>query len=161
LRNDVDFQYLRSSFRCQAGEAGLNNGILLAADGLKASSQGKRIVFDGPSRTVIDGPFTETRGLVAGFWLWEVKDMDEAVAWVKRWPTPCQDRARSKSGRCKRWLICDENLTPEITEIHDRTVRRNSEPFGNGFSVCDLPHTRYISLILLARPRGIEPLFSP
>ena len=88
MRNDVDFQYLRSSFRCQAGEAGLNNGILLTADGLTASSQGKRIAFDGPGRTVIDGPFTETRELVAGFWLWEVKDMDEAVAWVKRCPNP-------------------------------------------------------------------------
>jgi hypothetical protein len=59
-----------------------NAGILLAADGLKPSSQGKRIAFDGPGRTVIDGPFAETRELVAGFWLWEVKDMDEAVAWV-------------------------------------------------------------------------------
>ena len=63
-------------------------GILLAADGLKPSSQGKRIAFDGPGRTVIDGPFAETRELVAGFWLWEVKDMDEAVAWVKRCPNP-------------------------------------------------------------------------
>lgn len=63
-------------------------GILLAADGLKPSSQGKRIAFDGPGRAVIDGPFAETRELVAGFWLWEVKDMDEAVAWVKRCPNP-------------------------------------------------------------------------
>ena len=63
-------------------------GILRAADGLKPSSQGKRIAFDGPGRTVIDGPFAETRELVAGFWLWEVKDMDEAVAWVKRCPNP-------------------------------------------------------------------------
>jgi len=63
-------------------------GIRLAADGLKPSSQGKRIAFDGLGRTVIDGPFTETKELVAGFWLWEVKDMDEAVAWVKRCPNP-------------------------------------------------------------------------
>ena len=63
-------------------------GILLAADGLKPSSQGKRIAFDGPGRTVIDGPFAATRELVAGFWLWEVKDMDEAVACVKRCPNP-------------------------------------------------------------------------
>src|SRR5215468_7395975 len=55
-------------------------GILRAADGLKPSSQGKRVAFDGPGRTVIDGPFAATRELVAGFWLWEVKDMDEAVA---------------------------------------------------------------------------------
>jgi hypothetical protein len=65
-----------------------NAGIMLAADGLKPSSHGKRIAFDGPGRTVIDGPFAETRELVAGFWLWEVKDMDEAVAWVKRCPNP-------------------------------------------------------------------------
>jgi hypothetical protein len=63
-------------------------GVMVMADGLKASSHGKRIAFDGPDRTVIDGPFAETRELVAGFWLWDVKDMDEAVAWVKRCPNP-------------------------------------------------------------------------
>ena len=63
-------------------------GILRDADGLKPSSQGKRIAFNGPGRMVIDGPFAETKELVAGFWLWEVKDMDEAVAWVKRCPNP-------------------------------------------------------------------------
>ena len=63
-------------------------GILRSADGLKPSSFGKRVAFDGPGRTVIDGPFAETRELVAGFWLWEVKDMDEAVAWVRRAPNP-------------------------------------------------------------------------
>jgi hypothetical protein len=63
-------------------------GILIIADGLKPSTQGKRIAFDGPGRTVIDGPFAETRELVAGFWIWEVKDMEEAVAWVKRCPNP-------------------------------------------------------------------------
>ena len=63
-------------------------GILRAGDGLKPSSQGKRIAFDGPARRVIDGPFAETKELVAGFWLWEIKDMEEAVAWVKRCPNP-------------------------------------------------------------------------
>jgi hypothetical protein len=63
-------------------------GILLVADGLKPSSCGKRIAFDGTNRTVINGPFAETRELVAGFWLWDVKDIDEAVAWVKRCPNP-------------------------------------------------------------------------
>jgi len=65
-------------------------GIMLAGDGLKPSSEGKRVAFDGPGRTVIDGPFAATRELVAGFWLWDVKDMDEAVAWVKRCPNPMQ-----------------------------------------------------------------------
>ena len=63
-------------------------GILRAADGLKPSSAGKRVAFNGPSRMVIDGPFAETKELVAGFWLWKVADMDEAVAWVKRCPNP-------------------------------------------------------------------------
>jgi hypothetical protein len=63
-------------------------GIFVTADGLKPSSHGKRIAFDCAGRTVIDGPFAATRELVAGFWLWEVKDMDEAVAWVKRCPNP-------------------------------------------------------------------------
>jgi hypothetical protein len=63
-------------------------GILVLADGLKPSAEGKRVAFNGPGRLVIDGPFTETKELVAGFWLWNVKDMDEAVAWVKRCPNP-------------------------------------------------------------------------
>jgi hypothetical protein len=63
-------------------------GIFVAADGLKPSPHGKRVAFDGAGRTVIDGPFAAPRELVAGFWLWEVRDMDEAVAWVKRCPNP-------------------------------------------------------------------------
>lgn len=63
-------------------------GIMRAGDGLKPSSHGKRIAFDGASRTVIDGPFAATSELVAGFWIWEVRDMDEAIAWVKRSPNP-------------------------------------------------------------------------
>lgn len=63
-------------------------GVLLSADGLKPSSHGKRIAFDGASRRVIDGPFAETKELVAGFWLWEVKDMAEALAWAQRCPNP-------------------------------------------------------------------------
>ncbi|OWY39543.1 hypothetical protein CEK28_07690 [Xenophilus sp. AP218F] len=63
-------------------------GVLIAADGLKPSSCGKRIAFDGPNRTVTDGPFAPARDLVAGFWLWEVKDMDDALAWARRCPNP-------------------------------------------------------------------------
>ena len=63
-------------------------GILITADGLEPSSKGKRIAFDGTGRRVMDGPFTATHELVAGFWIWEVKDMNEAVAWVKRCPNP-------------------------------------------------------------------------
>jgi hypothetical protein len=63
-------------------------GVLLAAEGLQASSKGKRVKFSGTDRTVVDGPFAETKELVAGFWLWQVKDMDEAVEWVRRCPNP-------------------------------------------------------------------------
>jgi len=66
----------------------INAGIIIGGDGLKASKFGKRIAFDGASRSVTDGPFAETRELVAGFWIWEVKDMDEAVEWARRCPNP-------------------------------------------------------------------------
>lgn len=63
-------------------------GVFIAAAGLKPSAEAKRIAFDGPRRTIIDGPFAEARELVAGFSIWEVRDMDEAVAWAKRCPNP-------------------------------------------------------------------------
>ncbi|MBX9760743.1 MAG: YciI family protein [Beijerinckiaceae bacterium] len=63
-------------------------GLMLAGDGLKPSSQGKRVAFDGPERRVIDGPFAQTSELVAGFWIWQVKDMTEAVDWARRCPNP-------------------------------------------------------------------------
>jgi hypothetical protein len=75
-----------------------NAGILLAGEGLKPSSQGARVQFDGASRRVIDGPFAETKELVAGFWLWQVRSLDEAVEWVRRCPnphpTPCEIEIR-------------------------------------------------------------------
>ncbi len=61
-------------------------GIMLAADGLHPSSKGKRVKFSGEKRTVIDGPFTESKELIAGYWLWQVRSMDEAVEWLKRAP---------------------------------------------------------------------------
>lgn len=66
----------------------INASIMRAGDGLKPSSKGKRVAFNGTNRLVIDGPFAETKELIAGYWLWDVKDMDEAVAWVKRCPNP-------------------------------------------------------------------------
>jgi hypothetical protein len=63
-------------------------GIMLAGDGLKPSSAGARVHFSGKDRTVIDGPFAETKELVAGYWLWQVRSMDEAIEWVKRCPNP-------------------------------------------------------------------------
>ncbi len=63
-------------------------GVLLAADGLQASSKGARVKFSGDKRTVIDGPFAETKELIAGFWMWQVKSKEEAIEWVKRCPNP-------------------------------------------------------------------------
>jgi hypothetical protein len=63
-------------------------GIVLAMDGLHPSSKGARVKFSGKSRTVVDGPFTETKELIAGFWLWQVKSLEEAIEWVKRCPNP-------------------------------------------------------------------------
>ena len=66
----------------------VNAGIMLAGDGFKPTSQGVRIAFDGDSRTVVNGPFANPNELVAGYWVWQVKDMDEAIAWAKRAPNP-------------------------------------------------------------------------
>ncbi len=63
-------------------------GIMLAGEGLKPSSAGKRMHFDGAARTVVDGPFAETKELIAGFWLWQVRSMEEAVEWLKKCPNP-------------------------------------------------------------------------
>lgn len=63
-------------------------GIMILGEGLHPSSKGKRVAFDGPNRTVIDGPFSQTNELVAGFWIWQVKDLAEAVEWAKRCPNP-------------------------------------------------------------------------
>jgi hypothetical protein len=99
----------------------VNAGVMLAGDGLKPSSQGKRIAFDGPGRTVIDGPFAETRELVAGYWLWEVKDMDEAVAWVKRCPNPMRGPSEIEIRPLYEMADFEDSMTPEALEIHDRT----------------------------------------
>lgn len=66
-------------------------GVMLAGEGLLSSSKGKRVRFSGADRTVIDGPFAETKELIAGFWLWQVKSMDEAVEWLKRCPNPMNE----------------------------------------------------------------------
>ena len=83
----------------------VNAGVIMDGDGLQPSAKGKRVAFDGPNRTVIDGPFAETRELVAGYWIWQVKDMAEAVEWVKRCPIRCSGRARSRSARSTKCRI--------------------------------------------------------
>jgi hypothetical protein len=98
----------------------VNAGILRAGEGLHPSSRGKRIAFDGPNRLVIDGPFTETKELVAGFWLWEVKDMAEAIEWVKRCPNPMSGPSEIEIRPVFEASDFGEALTPEIAEQEER-----------------------------------------
>ena len=98
----------------------VNAGVMVAGDGLKPSSAGKRIAFDGASRAVIDGPFAETRELVAGYWIWEVKDMDEAVAWAKRCPNPMPGPSELEIRPFYEVEDFGEILTPEIAERGQR-----------------------------------------
>lgn len=98
----------------------VNAGVMLGGDGLKPSSQGKRIAFDGPSRTVIDGPFAETRELVAGYWIWEVKDMEEAIAWAKRCPNPMPGPSELEIRPVYGMEDFGDNVTQEVAEIHAR-----------------------------------------
>ena len=95
-------------------------GIMKGGDGLQPSSKGKRVAFDGDKRAVIDGPFAETKEIVAGYWLWEVKDMDEAVAWVKRCPNPMPGPSEIEIRPVYEIEDFGEALTPAAAEIHDR-----------------------------------------
>ena len=98
----------------------VNAGVLLDAAGLMPSSKGKRIVLDGASRTVIDGPFAETRELIAGYMLWEVKDMDEAVAWAKRSPSPASGRSEIEIRPLGMMETVEESPAPETKETRYR-----------------------------------------
>ncbi|HEX4199818.1 MAG TPA: YciI family protein [Caulobacteraceae bacterium] len=108
-------------------EALVKAGIMVAADGLKPSSAGKRVAFDGADRTVIDGPFAETKEVVAGFWIWEVKDMDDAVAWVKRCPNPMPGPSEIEIRPVYEMADLEPSLTPEVREIHERTREKLSD----------------------------------
>lgn len=102
----------------------VNAGIMLSGDGLHPSSKGKRVVFDGDSRSVIDGPFPHTNELVAGFWLWKVKDMDEAVEWVKRCPNPMLERSEIEIRPMFEMEDFGDAVTPEIAEHVEKLRER-------------------------------------
>jgi hypothetical protein len=93
-------------------------GVMLAGEGLAASSQGKRVRFDGKKRTVIDGPFAETKELIAGYWLWQVKSMEEAVEWLKR--APFDGGAEVEIRRVFEDADFGESFTPELREQEAR-----------------------------------------
>ncbi len=95
-------------------------GIMLAGEGLHPSSKGKRIAFDGPKRTVTDGPFAATDELVAGFWIWQVKDMAEAVEWAKRCPNPMPGPSELEIRQVFEASDFGEAFTPELAEQEER-----------------------------------------
>jgi hypothetical protein len=101
-------------------------GIMLTGEGLKPSKEGKRVAFDGPKRAVIDGPFAETRELVADFWIWEVKDMAEAVEWVKRCPNPMPGPSEIEIRPFYEMADFGEALTPEVAELLERVRKETS-----------------------------------
>src|ERR1700688_1378353 len=99
-------------------------GVLLAGDGLQPSSKGKRVRFSGEKRTVIDGPFSETKELIAGFWLWQVRSMEEAVEWVKRCPNPLESESEIEI----RQVFEADDFGPELTpELREREERMRAE----------------------------------
>ena len=109
-------------------ESLVNAGILLAGEGLKPSRQGKRVHFSGKNRTVTDGPFTETKELVAGFWLWQVHSIEEAVEWVKRCPNPMLTDSDIEIRPVFEAEYFGENLTPQAKaqeeQLRSRTPNR-------------------------------------
>lgn len=95
-------------------------GIMLAGEGLHPSSKGARVRFSGKNRTVTDGPFTETKELIAGYWIWQVKSMDEAIEWVKRCPNPMNDDSDIEIRPIFEAEDFGEAFTPELQEQEKR-----------------------------------------
>ena len=95
-------------------------GVMLAGEGLKPSSAGARVRFSGSQRQVVDGPFAETKELVAGFWLWQVKSMDEAIEWVRRCPNPMEGESEIEIRPIFEAEDFGEEFTPELREQEDR-----------------------------------------
>jgi hypothetical protein len=97
-------------------------GLLIGMEGLHPSSKGKRVRFSGTKRTVIDGPFAETKELIAGYWLWQVKSMDEAIEWVKRCPSPTGVDREIEIRRVFELDDFGAELTPELRAQEERVL---------------------------------------
>ena len=106
-------------------------GIMLAGEGLHPSAKGKRVRFSGTERTVIDGPFAETKELVAGFWMWQVKSMDEAMQWLKRCPNPMPGESEIEIRPIYELEDFGVELTPELREQEMRQ-RAQAEQLSKG-----------------------------
>ncbi len=101
-------------------------GIMLAGEGLHSSTKGKRVKFSGTSRTVTDGPFAETKELIAGYWIWQCKSMEEAVEWVKKCPNPMNGESEIEIRQIFETDDFGEAYTPELRE-REETMRRKVE----------------------------------
>lgn len=112
----------------KSNEELVNAGIMVTGEGLHPSAKGKRVAFDGPRRTVMDGPFAHTNELVAGFWIWQVKDMDEAVEWVKRCPNPMLGPSEIEIRRIYEASDFGDELTPELREQEERLREKTAKP---------------------------------
>ena len=95
-------------------------GIMLAGEGLHPSSKGERVTFSGDKRSVVDGPFAETKELVAGFWIWQVRSMDEAIEWVKRCPNPMPGESEIEIRQVFEAEDFGDEFTPELREQEER-----------------------------------------
>ena len=103
-------------------------GVMLAGEGLHASSKGARVKFSGTKRTVIDGPFTETKELVAGYWLWQVKSLAEAIEWVKRCPNPMPSESEIEIRPVFEADDFGEAFTPELRAQEERLREEIAAP---------------------------------
>jgi len=102
-------------------------GIMLAGEGLHPSSKGVRVKFNGDKRTVVDGPFAETKELVAGFWIWQVKSQEEAIEWVKRCPNPHTGESEIEIRQVFEAADFGAELTPELREAEERLRERMAQ----------------------------------
>jgi hypothetical protein len=103
-------------------------GVLLAGEGLHPSSKGARVHFDGEKRVVVDGPFTEAKELVAGFWIWQVSSLEEAIEWVKRCPNPMNGPSDIEIRQIFSTEDFGDALTPELREQEDRLRAMTGQP---------------------------------
>jgi hypothetical protein len=95
-------------------------GIMLDGEGLHPSSEGVRILFSGDQRSVVDGPFAETKELIAGYWIWQVRDLDEAIEWAKRCPNPTGEESVLEIRQVARLDDFGDSVTPEVRERDER-----------------------------------------
>ena len=106
-------------------------GVLLAGEGLQPSSKGARVKFSGATRTVVDGPFAETKELIAGFWLIQVKSKDEAIEWVKRCPNPLEGEAEIEIRQVFEAADFGDAFTPELRQQEERLVAQMAQNAQN------------------------------